>query len=393
MNKKVKDMKRLKKRLKECARNAGADLVGIATRNRLADAPASGNPTHVLPSARSVISFAVALDQKAACSFIGKEDWLSHGEDRKTVVKRLYSIGDRLVSFLREEGVAAVNVDINNKYRLEEGAADVTEMTEFYPDFSHRYGAVAAGIGRLGWSGNLMTPEYGALVELGSVLTSLELEPDPLLEKNPCDGCKICSLVCPVGMISTRESVQVKVAGVIEEIARKRPNTCCWIGCSGYEGLSGDGKWSNWSPYRLGVPLPEEKGELDALCIKLQKADPLMQAEENYFSDYRSAVFDPEWFYYTVCGFCRSACSPDREERLENRKKLHRSGVATLRSDGMHVVAAKDTVELETPFVVKVVVARNDLDQFRKTDGTWGERSGKCPMDKEVLSYLIKRTR
>jgi len=386
-------MQQLTQQLKEYARKAGADLVGVATRDRLADAPVSGDPTYLLPSARSVISFAVALDQKAARSFIAKEDWFSHGEDRKASVKRLYTIGDSLVDFLMERGFESVNVDINNTYRPEEGAADVTEMAEFYPDFSHRYGAVAAGIGRLGWSGNLMTSEYGALVELGSVLTLAPLASDPILQENPCDRCLSCSLVCPVEMMSTKESIEVKVASITEEISRKRPNTCCWIGCSGYEGLSADGKWSNWSPYRLDEPLPEEKSDLDALCIKLQKADPQMQLEDNVFSDYRSAVFDPEWFYYTVCGFCRSVCFPRREERLKNRKNLHRSGTVALRPDGMHVVADGETVEVETPFSVKVVVLKADLNGFSKTNETATTPIGKWPLDKEVLSYLINRTK
>ena len=386
-------MDRLTARLKDCARKAGADLVGIASRDRLADTPASGDPAYLLPTARSIISFALALDQQAASRFISKQDWLSHGEDRKSTVKKLYTIGDTLVDFLEKSGFEALSVNINNQYRPEAGAADVTEMTEFYPDFSHRYGAVAAGIGRLGWSGNLMTPQYGALVELGSVLTSAELACDPLLEENPCDECQSCSLVCPVEMMSAKESVQLTVAGVTEKISRKRPNTCCWIGCSGYEGLSRDGKWSNWSPYRLGVPLPEEKGELDALCVKLQKADPQMQMADNVFSDYRSAVFDPEWFYYTVCGFCRSVCSPHREERLESRRNLHRSGIAALRSDGMHVVADGETVELETPFAVKVVVPVEDLERLDKTGEASGEFAGKWPLDREVISYLLNRTK
>ena len=386
-------MDQWKKRLKDCARTAGADLVGIASRKRLAHAPGSGDPSYLLPNTGSVISFGVALDQEAARDFIAKRDWISHGENRKKVVKKLYSIGDQLVSLLRKEGFEAVNVDINNKYRPEEGAADVTEMTEFYPDFSHRYGAVAAGIGRLGWSGNLMTHRYGALVELGSVLTSAELTSDPLLEDNPCDRCKNCSLVCPVGMISTREAVQVRIAGLKEEIARKRPNTCCWISCTGYEGASKDGKWSNWSPYRLGVPLPEEKGELDALCIKLQKADPLMREEENFFSDYRSAVFDPDWFYYTVCGFCRSVCFPEREERLENRRNLHRSGIVSLKHDGMHIVADGKTLEVKTPLEVKVVVPVEDMDRPMKTDETGRTSAGKWPMDREVLSYLARKSK
>ncbi len=104
----------------------------------------------------------------------------------------------------------------------------------------------------------------------------------------------MCCLVCPVQMISTKVSKQVTVATITETIAQKRPNTCCWIGCSGYQGLSTSGTWSNWSPYQLARTLPEEKEELDALYISLQKADPQMQDKGNSFENYRQAAFDPD---------------------------------------------------------------------------------------------------
>lgn len=279
---------------------------------------------------------------------------------------------------------------------LQGGAADVTEMTEFHPEFSHRYAAVAAGIGRLGWSGNLMTPEHGAMVELGSVITSARLDPDPVLEENPCDRCKACSSVCPVGMIDAKESVEVTVAGITEEIALKRRNTCCWIGCTGYEGLSRGGKWSNWSPYRLGDPLPEDDAELDALCIRLQKADPQMQSDDNSFADYRKAIFDPGWLYYTICGYCRGVCWADHDERSANRRLVRKSGTAALRMDGMHVVAGSDATEMETPFGVRVVLESDAAgssgdgggDQEGAHAGPREEAPGKWPLDREVLRFL-----
>ncbi len=89
-------------------------------------------------------------------------------DNRKKIVQKLYKIGDALVEKLRPEGHEAVNVDLNNNYRPEDNTVDVTEMTEFHPEFSHRYAAIAAEIGRLSWSGNLLTRKYGALVELGN---------------------------------------------------------------------------------------------------------------------------------------------------------------------------------------------------------------------------------
>jgi len=222
-------MKFAETKLKSLALNLGADLVGITSRDILADGPPSADPCYLLPSANSVISFAVSLDENILKDFISKKKWRPHCDNRKAIGQKLYKIGDALAEKLRLEGYEAVNVDINNNYRPEEGVADLTEMTEFHPDFSHRYGALAAGIGRLGWSGNLLTREYGARVELGSVLTSATLTPDtPIPDKeHPCDGCKMCSLVCPVGMIHPKVSTQVTVAGVTETISQKQPNTCC----------------------------------------------------------------------------------------------------------------------------------------------------------------------
>jgi epoxyqueuosine reductase len=374
-------------KLKSLAVRLGADLVGVTTRDILVDGPPSADPRYLLPSANSVISFAVSLDRNIVQDFISKKKWRPHCDNRKAIVQKLYIIGDVLVGKLRSDGYDAVAVDINNNYRPEEGAADVTEMTEFHPDFSHRYAALAAGIGRLGWSGNLLTREHGALVELGSVLTSAVFMPDTPIPDNehPCDRCKMCSLVCPVGMIHPKASTQVTVAGVTETISQKRPNTCCWISCTGYEGLASSGTWSNWSPYRLGRPLPEEKQELDALCISLQKADPQMQAADNSFTNYRQAVFDPDWFYYTVCGFCRSVCSPSREERLANRKLIINSGAAALKLDGSHEVAGDNPVEIQTPFGLRVVVPRKELSGGRQKPRKW---PGQFPLDREVIEYL-----
>jgi len=121
-------------RLKALARRLGADLVGITTKDRLLDGPPSADPRYRLPSAKSVISFAVSLDREIVQDFMGKKAWRPHCENRKAVVQRLYTIGDGLAERLRAEGHEALNVDVNNAYRPENAARDVTEMTAFHPD-------------------------------------------------------------------------------------------------------------------------------------------------------------------------------------------------------------------------------------------------------------------
>lgn len=382
-------MSKLEDEINDVAKAAGASGVGIASVDRLMDAPPSADPKDVLPSTRSVISVALPLDGPIQRDFLSKRDRLSHCFERKRLAQRIYELCDRLVTLLRDRGFEAVVVDVNNVYRPEHGANDITEMTEFLPDFSHRYAALAAGVGRLGWSGNLLTPDHGAMVELGTVVTSAELEQSPQLERSPCDQCTVCAAVCPVGMISKKRSTAVNVAGLTEKIALKRPNSCCWIGCTGYQGLAGHGRWSNWSPYRLPKPLPRDKSKIDALCISLQKSDPQMALESNSFTDYRRASFDEGWFFNTVCGHCRGVCWKDRQDRKENMKLVVSSGVVAMTSAGVRPASEAELEVLETPYGVHVAVVRGSSDhQFLSTNAHRVTRD-MSPMDKAVFSWLF----
>jgi hypothetical protein len=113
-----------------------------------------------------------------------------------------------------------------------------------------------------------------------------------------------------------------------------------------------------------------------------------MQDVSNSFSNYRAAIFDPDWFYYTVCGFCRSVCSPRREDRLANRKLIINSGTVALKFDGSHKVADENTVEMPTPFGLRVVVRKEDLTESQAKARKW---PGQFPLDRAVIEYLYKR--
>ena len=80
---KEQHMGKLENRIKRIALENGITLIGIASKESLLDAPPSANPECVLPSARSVISMAVSLDQETIRDFLGKKNWLSHGRDKK----------------------------------------------------------------------------------------------------------------------------------------------------------------------------------------------------------------------------------------------------------------------------------------------------------------------
>lgn len=379
-------------KIKKIAKENGAALVGIANRERIEDAPPSGNPEYLMPSARSLISFAIPLNKDILRDYLQKKDWLSHSKDQKQIYQKLYGINDCLVIYLKSKGHEALGVAVNCVYRPEPGAADSTEMTEFIPDFSHRYGAVAAGLGRLGWSGNLITPEYGATVYLGTVLTSAELKSDPLCEQNPCDHCLICTSVCPVEMISRKETTTVIISDIAEEIAMKKPNTCCWIGCADYHGLPTHMKWSNWSPYRVDAPLPDGKADVDELCIRVQKADPQMNLKTNPYNNHRATTFDPNWHFSAACGNCGNVCWEKRADRKENRRLLVESGVVVLNPDGTREAVHEEILEIQTPYEVKVAVCKREFENLKSGDRLKKVDCGFTPKDRAVLSFMAKST-
>ncbi len=381
-------MEIMETKIKAIARENGAALVGIASRERLNDAPPSADPDYLLPSTQSVISFAIPLDRRAIRDYLSKRDWLSRGTDQKLIYQKLYNISDRLVDLLKGRGFEARWVHANKSYRPEPGGTDHFSRVEIVPDFSLRYGAVAAGLGTLGWSGNLVTPQFGAAVYLGAVLTTAKLEPDPLLEESPCQRCKICTTVCPVEMISKRQTVSVTIAGREYSYAKKDNNARCIIGCGGFHGLGPNKKWSTWSPYRVDYPLPADEAELIELSRRLRRADPDRQ-DKPAFRTERDFCFDPNETYFDTCGNCGLVCWEKREERLENQRLLWNSGVVALNYQGRRVaVPAGETAEINTPYVVKVAVLHHEIKKAPVLVPVAGKSSAATVTDAQVMSLL-----
>lgn len=67
--------------------------------------------------------------------------------------------------------------------------------------FSHKHAAVEAGLGWIGRSNLLVTPQYGSQIRLVSVLTNAPLEPGSRLNKD-CGSCRACVDVCPASAIN-----------------------------------------------------------------------------------------------------------------------------------------------------------------------------------------------
>ncbi len=246
------DMNKLKIRIKQIVVNEGAKLVGVGSRKRLKDSPPSANMDYCLPGAQSCIIWVYPNPLEALENYFSKKERMSIKKAQQIGYAGSWKTAVILSKFIENNTeYKAFPVIPNAKYRPRASLPEDIRGDIRYPDFSLRYAAVAAGLGHLGWSGNLVTKEYGGSLYLGGVLTTASLEPDPIAEENNCDKCKICTKVCTTGYFSVdkEEDMQpVLIGGFKETYAKRGTFSQCGIGCAGWYGLSEDGKWSTWTP-------------------------------------------------------------------------------------------------------------------------------------------------
>jgi epoxyqueuosine reductase QueG len=249
-------MQNLEQRIKDFVRSLGVQVVGIAGPDRL-DGPPSLDPTYIMPGARSAVVMAVPMDVPAIYQFLSKESSTPHNIDQKRMDQVMYWTGTRLADYLVSLGHRAQVVPTNSDYRRS------PDLFATHPSFSFRFGAIAAGIAASGWSGNVMTKEYGAAIYLSAVVTDAELESDtPLPPRhfidNYCTKCRGCEKTCPVGMFEAKGEEYILIAGELHPRGKRRSIDLCNISCFGLHALSRDKKWSTWGRYWIDEWVDQE---------------------------------------------------------------------------------------------------------------------------------------
>lgn len=314
----------LTEQIKKLVRSYGAVRVGIATTETLAGGPPSTDLGYILSGARSAISFALPLNRKFIRPFLAKEDRLSHERDNLQVNMASAGISAHLAQHLEQKGIPSRGVVANESYRDEPRLGRIGMR----PDLSHRYIAVRSGVGWFGFSGNVLTPEHGAAVILGTCVTSAELEPtDPLPEENYCDRCRLCLASCCSGMMDPAEETRVNLGDRAFTYAKRKNYLRCEFVCGGMTGLHSSKKWSTWSPGRFAIP--EDDGEFRSAMVKGVKAYERRPEMEGGFPHVlmRSRL-------YLTCGNCQLLCWPDAADRKENYRILTSSGTIIQKPDG-----------------------------------------------------------
>lgn len=185
-----------KEEVKRLFLDRGAELCGIAGVDRFWDAPKGFHPLDVLPTCKSVISFAARFP--AGCLSCGTD--VPYTLIRNTITDKMNMIAVECCMELEKRGILAVPVPTNDS-RYDDTTG------RFRSIVSQKHAAQAAGLGTIGRHSLLITPELGSMVWLGCVLTEGEWEPDEM--KRPiCDGCGLCVSVCPINALESQEMHQ-----------------------------------------------------------------------------------------------------------------------------------------------------------------------------------------
>ena len=185
-----------REKVKEIMFSLGADLCGIASIDRFGDAPKGYHPLDVLPTCESVISF--------GCRFpIGTlicKSAIPYTRVRNSITPKMDAIALDFCIEMEKNQIVCVPIPTNED-QWDKNTGRYRSIV------SQKHAAQAAGLGTIGRHSLLITPEFGSMVWLGTVLCEQGFEPDEMKEPL-CNNCNLCVEICPVNALEKWEIKQ-----------------------------------------------------------------------------------------------------------------------------------------------------------------------------------------
>ncbi|HBE01351.1 MAG TPA: hypothetical protein DC049_02595, partial [Spirochaetia bacterium] len=225
------------------------------------------NAENYLANARSIIAIGIPFPRASV-------EWAGKGEGKKvghfsislhvTVFQLLSEALYKMSNYLNQFGYkTAYTFDLN-------GLAGQVIAGKYQPDLSgNSFTALAAGLGDLGWSGNLLTKEYGGNQRIAALITDAVLDEDAVYHGPPlCKKCFKCADQCPVKAISKEITYKIEIDNKIFNWGKRDQLRCDWAQKYGLVGEAG--------PEMIGsqtdLPLPSEITP-ETVCTALCKLD------------------------------------------------------------------------------------------------------------------------
>jgi ferredoxin len=254
-----------------------------------------------------------------------------------------------LCKIIEDEGFEAIPIGhqsdwraIDNEGVLREQHSKPVEDGKPAPDIMiHlRIAAYLAGLGEIGFSKMLLTPEFGPRQRVGVIITELELEPDPIYDgPQLCNRCMACVRDCPGQCISATKTVKVDVYGKTLEwsdIDMDKCNLSFVGGMKTEEGEIGtyfegrtDVKPSPYSPfykkprnlYNTGQAVCGARGCTRACMVSLESRGVLKNKFESQFRTKKPWLIDWSDYEPTVGTAESAVADPDKKARIAEAKK------------------------------------------------------------------------
>lgn len=165
------------------------DAFGFAPVNRFEGAPAGHHPACLVKEAKTVVVFGITTPR----AVLDSPDYGLYGLHRSyhTIYRRLDEIAVFLSNYLE-------SISSYRALPVPGFAPLVYRGSEPWGLISLKHAAVNAGLGRMGKSGQVYHPRFGALLRLGAIVTDAPMGGDEMLSGDPCPAhCRACFKSCP----------------------------------------------------------------------------------------------------------------------------------------------------------------------------------------------------
>ena len=206
--------------VKKAAMDMGADLVGIGSIDRWKDVPENESPLSIMPRAKSVICFGFRMHRGSLRgveegTYYSAYTFNSFGDVNNIFAPTLLR---QLSSYIEDHGYEAIPIMYyahNLAKNTGEPALRADGTPKPRPDifFNFRTGGVLCGVGEIGHSRVLLTPQFGPAQRVYFIVTEAELDPDPIIT-GLCDHCMECVKHCPAKALCEQCNDNIDIPGI-----------------------------------------------------------------------------------------------------------------------------------------------------------------------------------
>ena len=207
------------------ARVADIDLIGVAAVADTLGTPLHKSAVSLLPGARSIVVLGMEIFAEVA-DLVVPEKKMGEAAARDLIGPHYDYLNGRLNRGIYE--VAKVYRAAG--FRCLPLPSQGTPVDGRYLDglLSFKHAGEYAGLGVIGRSSLLLTPEHGPRVRLACLLMDAELPAGRRLADNPCDGCgALCVASCPCGALAMPADGQTYAINKYACSAFRNASGCC----------------------------------------------------------------------------------------------------------------------------------------------------------------------